>query len=536
MSAKHSLRDGLTALALAAILLVLCAMTLTAGHVYGDDFAAYLNQGIAISEGTLDELIRLQPDMHTSPAPFLSAEDETLTYVWGYPLVLAAIHRLVGFDAWTYATLIYYKLPVALCYAAVGAVLFLFYRRRFSWGVSLFLSLAFSLNGSFFSDADTISPDIPFLLFFLLSLLLIEIALDEHRFGRRMLWYGLLGVCMWYTYVLRLNGFTVLLIVGAAHAVRLFPQRKSLTLRSLWELLPYAVCFALLGLSYLFLPVPTSNLSDVGAVDFVTLLDNFHYYFDLLCEWLNGLFARDTSSFFYANFVGSAMLLLFGIGAIKAPFKQNFHLLLLVVSTLLTLAALPYRQGIRYTYSILPFLLMYAAYGAAFVARRLDSHMDHWLQKRSAQCIRWLGAVIAIVLVFQTGTYAVDRFQHRGDALPEKNQYYSTYAIDIYHYIQQNTPDDCVIAYYKPRSLYLNTGRLSFKPQVPDELVYNADRVLPYQNHRNELTDADYLLITDPSYSGAVDLQILSDLIKDSATLESVYQNPRYELYRICKL
>jgi len=541
MPAKSKWLNWATALLLALVLMILSAMTLTAGQpVNSDDFAGYLNQAIAISEGRLDEQIRLNPWMHPSPAPFLNADDETLTYVWGYPLILSLLHKVFGFDTWNYGTMLYYKLPVAFCFGLIGGVLFLFYRRRFCWASSLFLSLCFSLNVHFFSDVNSISPDIPFLLFFLLCLWLIEVALEQKQILKRILFFAILGVCLWYTYVLRLNGFSILMIVAIAHAVHLITQRKGLTLLHLIELLPYALCFLLLQISYLFLPEATSNLSDIGDVDLPTILSHLPYYFHLFCDWLTALFSRTDTGLFHANFLGPLMLIFFVIGVIKENFWRNIHLYVLIACTVLALFLISYRQGLRYTYTILPFLLLYAAHGASHVYRWAYAHMDAVLQKTTSHSIRFIGFLAAFVLVFQTGLYALDCFQHRGDALPVDDMY-STYAVDTYHFIQQNTPDDCTIAYFKPRALYLNTGRFSFKPQLPDEYIHNGEVFLPYQSHRTDLMDADYILIcnevddNNPMYPYGEQVRRLTSFLEGKAELQCIYQNPSYELYELKK-
>ena len=70
-----------------------------------------------------------------------------------------------------------------------------------------------------------------------------------------------------------------------------------------------------------------------------------------------------------------------------------------------------------------------------------------------------------------------------------------------------------MIAYYKPRALYLNTNRVSFQPTVNGHDVY----------------DAQYLLMTNEPGD-------ISQMEIDAALaerLEAVYENGTYTLYRI---
>lgn len=59
------------------------------------------------------------------------ATDGKLVYVWGYPLMLAGVYKIVGFDRVNYSSIIWYKIPLLLSLAFTGGALTLFFRRRF---------------------------------------------------------------------------------------------------------------------------------------------------------------------------------------------------------------------------------------------------------------------------------------------------------------------------------------------------------------------------------------------------------------------
>ena len=88
---------------------------------------------------------------------------------------------------------------------------------------------------------------------------------------------------------------------------------------------------------------------------------------------------------------------------------------------------------------------------------------------------------------------------------------YSPEAIEIYRYIEQEIPEDKVIAFPKPRALYLNTGRLSFRPGV----------------NGHALEDADYYLLTTFRFGDFLPL----DLSEVNKTV--VYENAGYTLYKL---
>lgn len=139
---KNSRRDIATAIILVAIFFICSFYSIADGCYWGDDYAAYISEGIAISEQRLDIHALLNTKMHPSNLPD-EAVGEPLVYVWGYPLILALVYSLVGFDRITYATIFFYKLPTVISFAILSAVLFLFLRRRFGYSFSLLLKLHF---------------------------------------------------------------------------------------------------------------------------------------------------------------------------------------------------------------------------------------------------------------------------------------------------------------------------------------------------------------------------------------------------------
>ena len=57
---------------------------------------------------------------------------------------------------------------------------------------------------------------------------------------------------------------------------------------------------------------------------------------------------------------------------------------------------------------------------------------------------------------------------------------YSSHAIEVYNYIDENLGEDETVAFFKPRALYLNTGRVSLLPQKDGFSISDADYYLEY--------------------------------------------------------
>lgn len=86
---------------------------------------------------------------------------------------------------------------------------------------------------------------------------------------------------------------------------------------------------------------------------------------------------------------------------------------------------------------------------------------------------------------------------------------YSSAAVDMYRYIQNNTDDCSIVAFGKPRSLLLNTNRVSF--------------YIGRNGHTVE--EADYYLYYKKGW--------FNKLQTEDEHLEEVYDNYGYTLYRI---
>ena len=263
-------RKGLIIDLLAILILTVCIGFLAFGHLnnscqWGDDFAAYINQGIAIAEGTFDEQIRLNYMMHPSFMPD-EAVDGELVYVWGYSLLHAIIYKLVGFDRVDFSSIVYYKLPTVIALTLIAGLMYLFLRRRFGVKLSLFTAIMFCTYSGFYTFIDAVISDFVFLFFALLSFYLCELFLTAA--GRRKTILALIwGITLWFMYEVRLNGIAVLLICALAHIIRIVSQiRKCGSLASflhenkkelIIQLLPYIIFFALrLFSEAIFAPPP----------------------------------------------------------------------------------------------------------------------------------------------------------------------------------------------------------------------------------------------------------------------------------------
>jgi len=509
----YNRKDFLIFAAISLVVFLICGMHLTRGmpQLVSDDFSAYVSEGIAISNGTLKEQAAQNYIQHPSPMPDEVTEKE-LVYVWGYPLLLSLVHRLVGFDLITYDTFIYYKIPSLAAFALTAGVLYLYYRRFFSAPFAAFLSLFFPSSVEVILSVNCLDVDIVFLLSAMFTLLIAECFLsslsDTAHKGRKYLLAVVLGFSFWYTYETRLNGNTVILIVAFSHIVHLLRKKEDRSFsRLLLSLLPYVLFGILKFLSELILLPATSNLSDVGNTTFEMILFNIGYYSRLTSYYWMSFFGYPEHPFWIALFALTI------IGFVwKAFHVRHLHLTLLLVGTYLVLALLPYAQGLRYLFNVLPILNLFAGYGAllicSWIAKKLKIRQ---LTGKAIIAVLMVGILLATYKPFiQRGKTNLGRFNQIST-----QDFYSEEAIDVYQYIQNHTEPESMIATFKPRALAMNTNRICFNPYVNGHNLNEADYFLT----STELFPEDQYFVLET----------------DADALSLVYENSLYSLYSVAK-
>lgn len=519
------------ALFLTVCVFILAFLSVDNSCYWGDDYAAYINQGIAMAEGRLDEQAVLNRIMHPSVLSKEGQGDE-LVYVWGYPLILSIVYRLVGFDRAGFGSIVFYKLPSVLALAALAGVLYLFYLRRFGPKISFLLALVFCCCSEFFDFLNTLYSDIVFLFFAMLSVYICEVYLDSLKSLKRRILAVTLGICLWFTYEIRLNGISIVLVCALLHLGWFWRARKRLKLRSIiWEFIPYLVYAVLVLLSETLIAKATPNSSDLASglhvssvlSNCLTYLGYIHSWFALL--WDSILISPAYSilrrivpiTYGHLEPVRSTLAVLSclfcGIGLL-IPTRREIPYAFFVEVYIITASLLPYTQGLRYIYPLLPFLLLSAGSGVklCFAWLRLPKGL-----KKIGKALAWPVLVLCCALVVyphvsaaMRGDKGVNELEYIGSPSDiYKQNAYSPAAIEVYNFIQNETEDDCCIAFFAPRGLYLNTQRLSVRPGVNGHSMDEADYQLRY------LKVGDYPIDSAPT-----------------ADFESIFENEEFILYK----
>ena len=473
---RYNKRDWLFAGLATLIVLILAGCQITPGVSWGDDYAAYIQEGISIAEGSFRDQTKINYQYHPSPLPDEAKKDESLVYAWGYPLVLSAVYRIVGFDRVGYTSIIWYKIPLLLSLALTGGVLTLLLRRRFSIYVSAGAALVFCMSGNMFDAVNSLYSDLQFLFLSVLTFLLMECY--EYEIGKqttdrkRSVWLSLAyGVVMWLTYETRLSGFTVCAAALVGHSVAMLRKRVDKETVRL-HALPYLLLIFLVLISeHLWLAPATPNLSDIGKTSEVRV---FEYYRKELFNFFDQLPMVPFSGLGYV-LIGACVL-----GVMVKGWTENLYLTLLLIGTLVVDLSLPYTNGLRYVYNILPIIIMYMVYGFQTIARFFN-----WISEKSGvkpirEAVKLVGLAAAMAVLFFSLSNQVFRAGLNLASWGDNQSYdaYSTEAKEMYSYINEALPPDTVICFGKPRLMYLSTGHQSFKVGVNGHEMREADYYL----------------------------------------------------------
>ncbi|MBC6940060.1 MAG: hypothetical protein DWB59_08540 [Anaerolineae bacterium] len=397
-------------LVLILLSLLLASALLTKDHDWGDDWASYLMQAIAITKGQTQDFIQRNTFTMRMSTQFIGPD----AYPWGLPALLTPFTlgcAPLNIFCLKSINLIFWTLFLL--------VLYLLLARRLPPLQSALPLAVFAFSPPLLNFNNQLTSDIAFLFFSTLALLLIEqvrqIANPTYRI--------LLGIVLFFAFFVRTNGILLLPTLFLAQVFdylqtrpRRLPDWKRILAR---DLVPHFI-FGLLTLADLLL-LPSgagSHFERLSAVSLKSLANNLSAYLAMPAFFFSDLP--------YPEIIYGA-LLPFTLGGIVLNFKKDFPLIAYLVLSYVLFILWPEQQGIRFLFPILPLLVYFAYRGmivAAFAWTSLTMARDNLAQRR--------------------GPYG---------------NVFDPLSIEMFDYVKSQTAPDDVIAFYKPRALRLFTNR-----------------------------------------------------------------------------
>lgn len=488
-----------TLLALATA--VLCFFTLNYGQEWGADYALYMNYALQIAKGIPGQM---------------SAS-------WGFPLMLAPIYKVFGYDTTLFTSIIYYKIPGVICMTLLTFFLFLFFSKRFPVKWAIVLTAFFGLNPIFIRFTNEILTNIPHLLFSMLSIMCMQQMFLEKKLSRQIIDALLSGLCICVASLVRANGILLVMALGCLHLVCLvcYLFRKNTFLHGLtayytvsrvWvHFVPYVTYYAATKLIYSLIqaPVVVTNMFSIASNRLtVPFFEGVQYNFSLLESFLQSLLPLGV-------FPELALWILVPLvlAGIVRCFRKDMLSVIYFCGTLLFFILLRLRQGLRYLFPILPMLILFLAAGVqALISAREEQGCKRYLNARIVPII----AIVCVVgLLYSSLTGAV------GNMLGNRqfnSQSFSESAKAAYRYIQAETEENAVIIFFKPEVVSLNTGRASSSTgsmtsdlESPTYLLVTDDRTREDQLIPDEYPTAEAL---ERAYDVTVTLIYTNDLFQ----------------------
>ncbi|MCR4784591.1 MAG: phospholipid carrier-dependent glycosyltransferase [bacterium] len=504
---------SINAVILFLVTLIGASLNLHYGHeCINDDFCLYIGQASAFLDGSLDNFIRDNAYITSHSWMGMSL----VMASWGFPLMLAAVMKLGGeFMHWKMIGV------VSLCFCVVLVYLLALKRsdRWIAFTAAMFVALSSELV---VGTANKILSDIPYCMFALLGLYLLELMGSTQNRKHEYTFAVLLGVCAAYASEVRSNGhFIIFTFVSLAFAVLLANKYRCFALlkNSLWNvhfgpfITAIAVYMACLVGIRLMLP---SNFESFHMFSKFRLSAVPFFCAKNFCAMGQTLFQMMDEIPSYLIYFIFIYLVLYGY---TYTFRKNSSIFIYSVASFTLYVVWQYFEGARYLYSVMLASLPVAASG-----------FNEMKEHHSRSC-RVIAVAAWALLCFYLLWIGCNCYQNV--VVNHREYNYGSFTADsgdIYRYIIENTSKNDIIFYEKPRLLYLCTGRLGFIPKVPSNEPENISAI-PLAN---------YVLTTNyipGSYNLEMDIEANRVNMylekKYKCTLKRCYKNASYNMWKV---
>lgn len=499
-----------------------CRTMQESGHGWGDDFALYIDQARALSDGSIADVISL-----TRFALDNSAYNSFSAYVypWFFPILLAPIVAFKGLD---YSAL---KLVGTLSFVVALFVMQRVFRHRIGEIGALVIMLAIGFNNVYIGYTDAVLSDLTFLMMVFITLWWLDRVVDRGKlFGvawRPLLVVGILASLAFNT---RREGSALLLGIAFAQLANWRAGRdlwRRTTTRP-WRRLALTTAMPYLGFALGALVIqavlpgqPYPRYDAAGGSGLHNMVDNLKWYKLPLAEALglkdigpNPL--RMFGSTSLAETVLSVFLVMVLVGILwrlLSASRIDAHL----IGTLLGLAAVvlspPFHEN-RYLLTVLPLMLYFAWQGVSAVVLAVVTIVRRGARggpSRVPSIVATIALAVPVIAVATDTKIAYD--YHRVYTYVEWGPE-SPAAQEAFAAVLQYTDARDVIVFYQSRTMNLYTRRKAIQGNSESMMLQRGDW---------------YLMVKDSDY-------IQTNLTDERAAelgFVKMWENSRFVLWRI---
>ena len=456
-------------------------------HDWGGDFAQYINQAKCICEGKSQaETGYIFNDQN----PYLGPP----VYPVGFPLLLAPVYLFFGNSIFAFLGLI------SVCLFLLSILLVKLNEFYFNRVLAIIFATAFVYNPWLLTFKAAVLSDIPFALFFILSIYFYKKYFVWSK--AQLMKSILLGFLICFSILLKSIGIAVLLGIFLDRLITML-KTKTYTLKPFFDpaIASVSMLFFYVLFNYILFPSGTEHYSFfLSLYDFSSLFEivkkSNNYYFVLIKD------------FFSENVVVSSITLsLFLLGFIRKILSDIDVLDLIFIPYFLIVLFFPAYQGFRYLLPVFPLIIIYIVFGI----RTLNFPFK--LKNR------YLLPLVLFVLfsdLYVKDIWSITESGGKTQAGPQAN-----YSIEAFNFIRNSTDKSAVFAFVKPRVLALYTSRQSIG-------IGNVKSLNEIDQKFSEI-GVDYIVETDDLQN-----QVLDNYINSySSKLELIWENSRFKVYKM---
>lgn len=462
------------------------------GHNWGGDFSQYIAQAKSIAEG------------YEFPGKFIGTYG-TFIYPWGFPLLLSPIYSIFGLNIFAM------KIYVSLFFLLSLPVIFLIFKEKLGYIQTLLLVSIFALNPYFFYFKDSVLSDIPFFFFSLFSIFLIQqIVIERKMWVNKFASYLLIGFFVFFSYLIRSQGIllipTLLLCQYISNRSSLKQGLISYLRANKLEFIPYItfIIFVLL-INNLFSNGGNAYLKHLfSGLTLTSITRNINYYSVLISTFFGYL---PIPKVFFGITIPFTVL-----GIIK-NIKRDYLYLMYTFFTFLLLVLWPFQQGLRFIFPILPFYIYFFFVGLSKIPTSL-------LISGKFNPIKWnLVNIVAVILILGSCRTIVTTCFHY-NIFNNPNIIEGPYTVEsskMFDYISENTSEEDIIIFRKPKVMTLYANRIS-------KNIVDLDQI--------KESKADYFVYSE-TYKNSYDSSIVSQIENHKEGFKLVFQNNKFKIYKI---
>lgn len=399
--------------------------TIREGHDWGDDFSQYILHAANLASGA-----------PYAPTRYLYNPDDPVTgpqqYPPGFPIALAPIVWAFGLE------LLPMKVEIVLFFVAALFLIHRFARSLMPTTSAAAVTLLVGLNPSLWALKDQILSDVPFLFFFIATILCLVDADDTAKSARQRMVLTLFGAAAMYAaYATRVIGFVLLpSLIMRDLIVHRRVTREGLVAATTFVVL--AGVHHLLWGEAIYSQALATTMSALAA----HVVSYLRWLSDL---WDNGYVDLARKALFLVTLV----LATFGCVSLS----QQRTAILPAVAVLFYMAVIivwPNAQGTRFLLPVIPIYMACCVRGA--------SSIDRAIAHRGGKPGIVLGVFLAVAGVCYISRYSTLPFGPLEEGIGKRE------SVELFDFVKASTHPADVIVFSRPRALALFAERTVTPP------------------------------------------------------------------------